>query len=1020
VSDTKFTVRIENASRGAGGTSGQGSGRGSAEKEAKRLQAEAKKTADAQIREAQRASKEQQKASQALYRAQNNVFLAAQKAAKKAADDTAREAKRAADAQIKEAKRASDNIAAFQKSKLQANRASFGGPTGGGLASLDKEFASRANATKKYAADVSKSVDAIFGKWQQEATKEIALAKSVDAAKQALAAKAEAYANRVGAAQARAAKKAADDQIKEDARAAKARERFHVKAGRAAGIVGTGVVGAARSVGQAASAGVAGIASGGLLGLAGSVPRAVGDLAGEGLKAAGSLVGALGKGVAELLPGALKIVPNIIGGAFALVGELAGSLASAAGQIAGFIGDKLGLALKVSLGAAVGIGIAGISQALKADQLIPFFEQFAAASGKTAKEGIDQLKDATDGLISTTDLLRASNTAYLNESVQNLNQFQELAKYADAFADAAGTRPVEALNALTASIGGLNARGLKPIGITTVSFKKAMDSLGDSATEAEQRTAAYNIVLDALRKKFDGVAQSASGETSDSFDRLKASISDSLLAIGGSLLPALDSVLKGIEPIAKAVGVFFEKNNETTAKSIQGAIGGITDKLKDLPAIISTIKLDQVFQLASLEGQKLWVQFKAAAKGAIDFVSGHLKALALDNAVVIGLITGGKVGALAGAALKVKEHVKAGGGAFDDENAGVVALRNKADNATFTPQGAEATEFTRLEAELRALRETIKSAAGLGASTQALPASPVSQGGPLFQESKLASRRNDAGTSTGSGSGGAEAAVQAIGAAGQRVAGAIDLVATQTVAARGALASALQVQIATARKEVDAAKERFQHERTLAGLAKKQADEIQSSHEREAAARKAIADSTEAAAADIVAKRDAAIASNNAGLNQRTAARSTSGLVGEAQEVDETDGLPLTVVKALRKLKKQARKEKFEGIRDDPLMAGASSNSLAADPKRLQKILDNANLKAAEDLKALQDQKVQALAKLAADFTKTNDESKALHKRELDLMDEAAKILAAHKKDIEAQEKRVTKLENDYKAITTK
>lgn len=751
----RFVIEVKHSgAAGGSGSSARSSSQASAaaavDREAKRAEASAKKAADAQVREATRAAKAQEKAASNLYKAQNAVFALAQKAASKAAD-----------AQIREAKRAADTIASYQKSKLQPNRFSFGGPSGGGLAGLDKTFSAKAAEQKRYEAAIGSSLDSIFSNFEAESRKEQSAAKKAADAKIA-------ERKRETAALIKEAERAANAGIAEAKREALNRAKAFSRVAGAATSIGYGAYRAAGQISGGVGRAAAGISAGGIGGILGSAPRAAGDLLQAGGAAAASLARGFGVALGKLLPGALGFIGKAIGNAFAVVGEVAGALGAAAGQIAGFIGDKLGLALKVTLGAAVGIGIAGITQALKGEDLREFFEGFAKASGETATQGIEKLRAATKGMISDIDLLRAANQAWQSGAVETEQQFAELAGLAVTLGKNIGERPVDAIDKFTQALASGNAKGIKPFVGATVDFDRAIKSSAESSgklaedlTDTEKAAIRYRVVIDAAKNATRGMA-SQQKNVSDAFDTVKASVTNSLESIGRALLPALNSVLKAVEPIAAAVGKFFDNNNKAISDAIGKSIAGIGQTLAALPEIIGNISLKEVFQLATLQAEKLWINFtEFAAKAGnaiVDLIGAAfdkvIQGLATGAGKIAGLLPG--AGQIASGLLGIGAQAAAGSASRGVTSAG---------QAFSAPNSPESTaRLAAIEGEQLLVLKQIATRAVGPAAPAVLPQSTPTQGAATGTLGSFAAGAtfNASGANTGTlGSGSADFITQA-------------------------------------------------------------------------------------------------------------------------------------------------------------------------------------------------------------------------------------------------------------------
>lgn len=498
---------------------------------------------------------------------------------------------------------------------------------------------------------------------------------------------AERAAKRAGDARAREAKRAADAEIKEAARAQKAQEKALAALSTArrgsfmniasqlkgqATSTGYGTFKAAGALAGGVQSAASRVSEGGITNVLSTVPRAAGDLLKAGGEAAAQFARGVGVGIAKALPNALGFVGRMVGNAFAVVGELAGALGSAAGEIAGFLGDKLGTALKVAVGGAVGVAVLGIKEALEREDLKPLFEKFAKKSGKSYEEALEQLRTASQGLIGDTELLTLANQEFLRGSVATTDQLAEMLKYADALGDATGGSATEGIQTLITAIGTLRDKGARQLLGSTISFEKAFKAAGDAAAEMggtleeEQKHAiAFGVVLEGLRQRFGDLPESVRS-TADEFAAFRVNISNTLSAIGEGFLPALASVLKGLSPVIEAVGAFFTNNRAEIVSAIAGSFGDLSKNIGNLPEIIRNLKLEQVLRGARIQGEMFWIKFKGAAAATFDFLKNEIKALgtdlaafAIEHAEILGFATGGIPGAAIGSGLRLGATIKA-------------------------------------------------------------------------------------------------------------------------------------------------------------------------------------------------------------------------------------------------------------------------------------------------------------------------------------------------------------------------
>lgn len=515
------------------------------------------------------------------------------------------------------------------------------------------------------------------------------------AAERRVAQQAEDYANRVGAAQAKAAQRAADAAKRErdrnlaDAKRAAeaeaaalisasdkvARSRSRALTGGLTGAAAGGI-GALRSIGGGLGAGVSTLGAGirdsvgtALSGdlVSGSLARAAGSLAssavaagsqiGQGLTRGiasaigglgeflGGAFGAAGGAIGKLASGLASSIGSALSAALSVAGNLAGTLTSAAGEIAGFLGDKIGGALKVALAGALGTGAAGLVQFSKLEAATPVFEQFARASGKTATEALEKFREATRGTVSDTQLMVAANRAAGLGIAGNVDAFANLTNLARNLGRVMDKDVGDALNRLVLGIGKAEPELLDELGIVLrqkPAFEAYAFSIGKSADEltvAERQQAVYNETVrqgQAILARFgeQGVT------TKDGFDQLQATLSNVLASVGRALAPAFTRLAAAVKPVVESFGQFFDNNSVAIGSALASAVEKIGAKLQIVAQFVRNARIDEVFTLASLVGQKLWVEFEAGARKAINTVDALIREKLIAGMAELGAISG--------------------------------------------------------------------------------------------------------------------------------------------------------------------------------------------------------------------------------------------------------------------------------------------------------------------------------------------------------------------------------------------
>lgn len=189
--------------------------------------------------------------------------------------------------------------------------------------------------------------------------------------------------------------------------------------------------------------------------------------------------------------------------------------------------------LTVSLG-LVTAGVLALGKVIDRGQVV---SELTAAFNTLEKQAggsvlaLDQLKNATGGLINNLDLMRASNQALLSGLTPD--QFLSVASAADTLGDAVGKNTKEALDDLTSAVSTGNERLLKAYGITIDNVKaqenyaKSLGITVKQLNESEIKEANRIALLDAIEKKTRSLG-SANETAGDQVQKLGVSISDSV------------------------------------------------------------------------------------------------------------------------------------------------------------------------------------------------------------------------------------------------------------------------------------------------------------------------------------------------------------------------------------------------------------------------------------------------------------------------------------------------------------
>lgn len=387
--------------------------------------------------------------------------------------------------------------------------------------------------------------------------------------------------------------------------------------------------------------------SGGLLN--GNLLRGSAGLAG----AVTRLGGQLGQGLAQTAGAAFNLVPvigsslsgisKVVGGAFSIAGSLGGVLANAGAEIAGALGDAVGTGLKITLGAAVAVGFAGVRLALKGEALEPAFEKFAKVTGDDVPSALAKLRTATNGTVSDLDLMRSSNAAAALGAAGSVEQFARLANVAVRLGRNVGRDANDAINDFAVGIGRASPRILDNVGIVVKLddvYEKFAGTLGvatDDLTQAEKHQALFNEVLKQGEAKLAGVEERGA-TASESMKALGASVENATKRVGEGFLPVLKETVPAMNELVVAVANFIARESGEPGTALANGVSKIKEALKDLADFFDRAKSEDLWEIARLGAEELWIRFRAGAEASFEFVRlqglatyADLKAAAVES-----------------------------------------------------------------------------------------------------------------------------------------------------------------------------------------------------------------------------------------------------------------------------------------------------------------------------------------------------------------------------------------------------
>lgn len=231
---------------------------------------------------------------------------------------------------------------------------------------------------------------------------------------------------------------------------------------------------------------------------------------------------------------------------------------------------KAGLGFAAFGGAVAGV-VAIINRGQGVSELTAAFNTLSKQAGSLAANEIQQLRAATQGLLSDTELMRASNEALA--AGLKPEQFRAVAEAADTLGDAFGKNTKVALDDLTRALVTGQEKLLKQYTIqidNAAAEKKFADSIGITTkhlNEAGKLEAARIAILEEVKKKTEQLA-GGTDTAGDAVQRIGAAFSNSLDTMSrfineaSGVVAVFDAISNAAQRASTLIEAYYGKSNQ--------------------------------------------------------------------------------------------------------------------------------------------------------------------------------------------------------------------------------------------------------------------------------------------------------------------------------------------------------------------------------------------------------------------------------------------------------------------------
>lgn len=205
------------------------------------------------------------------------------------------------------------------------------------------------------------------------------------------------------------------------------------------------------------------------------------------------------------------------------------------------------VAALVSIGAAIGKLATDASQF---EEIKSGFDRLAASQGANADTIVKKMKEASDGVLSTAEIMKAANEAML--AGIPIDQLAKITEIAKAAANAQGESLENMMSVMTNGLARTSTMMLRHAGIVfdeTEAYKSYAKSIGkttEELTDNEKRQVFLNKALQVGQQTLDKLGPSQIS-VSDQWERFKSTQEDNAIILGQKLIPAFRVFLNILE-----------------------------------------------------------------------------------------------------------------------------------------------------------------------------------------------------------------------------------------------------------------------------------------------------------------------------------------------------------------------------------------------------------------------------------------------------------------------------------------
>lgn len=252
----------------------------------------------------------------------------------------------------------------------------------------------------------------------------------------------------------------------------------------------------------------------------------------------------------------------------------------ASGKLKGVAGS-LGKVAAVAGGAVVaGLGAATVAatklamDSAKIEGVRNTFKSLADTIDADVAESMNQLRDASRGMVSDFDLMQGSNKFVAMGLADSSEEAAKLTEIATQLGTAMGEDATISMENFALMMANQSIPRLDSFGISSGKVRERIKELMDANEGMTRETAFMQATMEEAEKTMEKVGKQGEG-TGATVARLRAKIKNIKDTFGNALLPILDKVLNAVMPLVDAFGDWAEEVLPSLISRAQEFMGGV-------------------------------------------------------------------------------------------------------------------------------------------------------------------------------------------------------------------------------------------------------------------------------------------------------------------------------------------------------------------------------------------------------------------------------------------------------------